>query len=219
MLRITFLLLYLLSAATIPEILRQYRVMQEGCASFEKHSYQAAEAKFLDILRADPKGENSGPAAFNLACTWYMQGKYPQASSLFTRWPQESDLKLHSMFNQGNTLAMTALSSGDKNRKLQLLRSSLEFFKKVLVRNPNDGDAKINYEIVRRYIRELEQPPPPPPSSGRGGGTGGGSGQPEIRGDVADRLLQKALEDESSLMRQLPGQTKTGNGGKNDKDW
>ncbi|NTV99295.1 MAG: tetratricopeptide repeat protein [Chlorobiaceae bacterium] len=216
MIRLHFILLFLLSAASIPEIFRDYRVMQEGYAAFEKHAYPVAEAKFLEILRLKPRGGDSASAAFNLGCTWYMQGKYPQASSLFTRWPQESDLKLKSMFNQGNTLAMTAIASGDKNRKLQLFHSSLDLFKSVLIQDPNDGDAKINYEIIRRSIQELEQPPPP--SSGAGGGSGA-RGQSGIKGDVADRLLQKAQEDESSLMRQLPGQGKTEAGGKNDKDW
>ncbi|NTU96274.1 MAG: tetratricopeptide repeat protein [Chlorobiaceae bacterium] len=217
MLRVPVFLLLLLSAASIPEIFRDYRLMREGCASFERHSYPVAEAKFLELLRLNPQPVDSRAAAFNLACTWYMQGKYPQASSLFTRWPEQRDLKLKSMFNQGNTLAMTAFASGDKNRKLQLFKSSLHLFRTVLLQDPGDGDAKINYEIVRRYIEELEQPPPAG-SSGPGAGSGS-RGQAGPNGDVADRLLQKAMEDESSLMRQIPGQKKTEAGRKNDKDW
>jgi hypothetical protein len=216
--RISLLLLFLFSAASITDIFRDYRVMQEGYASFEKHAYPHAEAKFQELIRLNPRGRDAEAAAFNLACTWYMQGKYPQASLLFAKLPQQRDLKLKSVFNQGNTLAMSALSTTEKSRKLQLLRSSLDLFKSVLLQNPKDGDAKINYEIVRRAIQEIEQPPPPSPN-GPGGGGRGTDRQNGVNSDMADRLLDKVQEDESSLMRQLPGQGKSDARGKNEKDW
>jgi len=215
--RIPLLLLLLFSAASIPDIFRDYRVMQDGCAAFEKHAYPLAEAKFQELLRLNPRGSDSETAAFNLACTWYMQGKYPQASSLFAKLPQQRDLKRKSVFNQGNTLAMLAFPEKDKSRKLQLLRSSLDRFKSTLLQDPKDGDAKINYEIVRRSIQDLEQPPPPS-SNGPGGG-GSSDRQNGVTGNTADRLLDKMQEDESSLMRQLPGQGRSDARGKNDKDW
>ena len=211
-------MLFVLSAATIPDIFRDYRIMQEGCAFFDRHAYPSAEAKFQELLRLGPKGGESDGAIYNLGCTWYMQGKYPQASAMFTHRPKQRDLKLKSMFNLANSLAMTGIAETDKTRKLQLLRNALYQFRAVLLQDPGDGDAKINYEIVRRYIQELEQPPPPP-SSGKSGGGTGQDRQQGINSDVASRLLQRAQDDESSLMRQLPRQGKNDTGGKNEKDW
>jgi Ca-activated chloride channel homolog len=52
---------------------------------------------------------------------------------------------------------------------------ALAALRKELERNPDDQDARWNYELLLR--RKQEQKPPPQPKSGRGGGGGGGGGQ------------------------------------------
>jgi tetratricopeptide (TPR) repeat protein len=216
MARLSLLLIFLFSAAAIPEIFREYRLMQEGYASFERRAYPIAETKFRELLRLMPGGRESEAARFNLAGTLYMQGKYSQALPLFSHKTVRSDLLQKSRFNKANTLAMIALASKDKEQKALLLRNSLSRFRSVLLHDPADGDAKINYEIVRRYLEELEKPTPPTSS---GQGTGSPARQSGVNSDAADRLLELAQQDESALMRQLPRQEKTGSSGKNDKDW
>jgi hypothetical protein len=217
MLRIPLLLLVLASALSMPEFFREFRTMQEGCSYYDSRSYPLAEKKFLELMRFLPEGNGYSAATFNLACTYYMQGKYSQAASLFSRKTDNRELKLKSIFNEGNTLAMTALLSKEKNQKAAFLRNALDRFRSVLISDPKDGEAKINYEIVRRYLQELERPVPPPSS---GSGEENGPQQPSgINRNVANRLLDKVQEDESSLMQQLPRQGNKGTGGKNDKDW
>jgi tetratricopeptide (TPR) repeat protein len=217
MLLIPLLLIVLAAAPSVPGLFREYRLMQEGCGYFDSRSYRLAETKFLELLRFLPEGEGYAAATFNLACTYYMQGKYSQAAALFSRKPDNRELKQKSLYNEGNTLAMTALLSKEKNQKTAFLRNALDRFRSVLIADPKDGEAKINYEIVQRYLQELERPVPPPTS---GSGDQKNPQQPSgINQNVAERLLEKVQADESSLMQQLPRQGKTETGGKNDKDW
>jgi len=217
-------LLFLLVAFTssLPKMLSDYRLKLKADALYEAQAYRRAETVFRSILQrgSEPKGESA--SRYNLACTLYMQGKYIEAASLFAHKqvysPSQQATARKSLFNEGNALAMIAFGSTEKAQKTALLRSSLARFKSVLLGNPDDGDAKINYEIVQRFLLEMESPPPPPAS---------GSGNPDnakpdsgIGIDVASRILEKAQQDESSLMRQIPRSSKApSKENRNDRDW
>ncbi|MEI6757748.1 MAG: tetratricopeptide repeat protein [Chlorobium sp.] len=223
MIPLTALLLALSLFSSMQELLQHYRMQLKGEALYEERSYSKAEDVFRELISLLPEQEERVAARFNLACALYMQGKYPEASTLFAHLKNNPDKvrepAMRSLFNEGNALAMTALGSKEKQRKTVLFRYSLDRFKSVLINNPGDGDAKINYEIVRRYLHELETPEHAPSSSGSGKK---GDGQPEsaISKSVANRLLEKTQQDESSMMQQLPraGRSST-EGHKNNRDW
>ena len=216
------LLLAVALLTSMQEMFREYRMQLSAYALYERHSYREAETAFekLATLSHEPKVQNT--AHFNQACTLYMQGKFPETAALFAQSAKPGskyqEIRHNALFNEGNALAMNAVGNSSKAQKIALFRQSLNRFKTVLLTNPGDGDAKINYEIVRRYLHELETPEkgssshdekknnPPPPSG--------------INNSVANRLLDNAQQDESSLMRQLP-QTRsaTAHGGKKSKDW
>ncbi len=215
----TLLLVFAL-APSMQEMLGEYRLQLKADALYEHRAYSEAESTFRQIATL-PAQKGSASASFNLACALYMQGKYPESATLFSfsakPGSKERSLGLNAMFNEGNSLAMRAVGSNGKAEKKILFRQSLNRFKAVLLTDPGENDAKINYEIVRRYLDELERSElphsgsekksTPPPSSG-------------ISQDTAERLLENARLEESALMKNLPRTSKaTGQGSKNNQDW
>ena len=199
------LLLAAALASSMQEMFREYRLQLKACDLYEQRAYSQAEAAFRHIAAVISMPQEKAVTSFNLACALYMQGKYAEAEPLFgINTAPDSDhreIRMKALFNEGNTLAMRALGSKAKAEKTALFRQSLNRFKRVLINDPYDGDAKINYEIVRRYLYELDMPQP----SSSSGLEKKSSAQPAsgIGKDVAQRLLDNARQDESSLMQQL----------------
>jgi len=212
------LLLVVALASSMQEMLRDYRLQLKADALYESRAYREAETVFRQLVSLAPEPKERATASFNLACALYMQGKYPEAGTLFASNTKPRENRLKAIFNEGNTLAMQALGNSAKTQKSALFRQSLNCFKRVLLTDPGDGDAKINYEIVLRYLNELENPK----QSSSSTKNNKSSHQPEsgISKGIADRLLENAQQDESSLMRRLSGAGKSASpGSKNKQDW
>ena len=215
----TLLLVFAL-APSMQEMFREYRLQLKADALYEHRAYSGAESAFRQIA-ALPAQKGSASASFNIACALYMQGKYPESATLFSLTAKsggtQPEMKVKAIFNEGNALAMRAVGSKQKAEKQLLFRQSLNRFKTVLLTAPGENDAKINYEIVRRYLEELERPKlgasspekksaPPPPSG--------------ISQETAERLLENARLEESALMQHLPRAGRSAaQGGKNNQDW
>jgi tetratricopeptide (TPR) repeat protein len=216
----TLLLVFAL-APSMQEMLSEYRLQLKADALYEQRAFNGAETVFRQ-LAALPDQNGRATASFNLACALYMQGKYPEAATRFgfsTKTDnKQPGFRVKSMFNEGNALAMMAIGSKGKAQKRLLFRQSLNRFKAVLLTEPGEGDAKINYEIVHRYLDELDKSGQASSSSSQKKS----SAQPEsgISQNTAERLLQNARQDESALMRQLPRTgTSAAQGGRNNQDW
>jgi len=208
------LLLAVALLTSMQESFREYRMQVNAYALYERHAWREAESAYEELITLPLREKERATASFNLACALYMQGKFPEAATLFSKSAKPGrkflEMRQRAIFNEGNALAMRAVGEKANAQKIVLFRQSLNRFKTVLLTGPGDGDAKINYEVVARYLRELERPEKsssPPPASG-------------VKNNVADRLLDNAQQDESSLMqRPLPTRASAGQGSKNSKDW
>ena len=170
-----------------------------------------------------PQSENTESSTFNLACTLYKQGKYSEAASMFAHKSKPSveheDITLKSLFNQGDSYAIAAIETTTKSKKTEYFQTSLDRFKLLLLTNPNDGDAKVNYEIILRYLHELD-PPHHASSSSSSDQKSKPLPKTGVSQDMVDRLLEKAQQDESSLMRKLASKKSTAaKGSSNNLDW
>ncbi len=216
------LLLVVALASPMQEMLREYRLQLKADALYERRAYREAETVFRQLVSLAPEPNERAAASFNLACTLYMQGKYPEAGTLFagnTKPDYEHrENRLKAIFNEGNTLAMRAIGSSEKAQKNALFHQSLNCFKRVLLTDPGDGDAKINYEIVHRFLNELE--PPKQSSASTKNNKSSPQSTSGIGKGIAERLLENAQQDESSLMRRLSGTGKSAApNNKNNQDW
>ncbi len=215
------LLLVFALAPSMQEMLMEYRLQLKADALYEQRAYSRAETVFRQLY-ALPDQKERGAASFNLACALYMQGKYPEAATLFglstKQDSKQQALRVKSIFNEGNALAMMAIGRKGKPQKRVFFRQSLNRFKAVLLNDPDEGDAKINFEIVRRYLDELDKPKQAPSSSSSKKSIA--SPTSGISQNTAERLLQNAQQDESTLMRRLPPSgTSAAQSSKNNLDW
>ncbi len=222
MIKLPALLLVITLISSIQEMLRDYRLQLQANTLYEKHDYSRAELTFRQLLSTLPEGEKTRSTTFNLACTLYMQGKYAEATAMFAHKPKKAgehhEIEIKSLYNEGNSLAMNGIETTVKSRKIALFRYSLDRLKSVLLNNPDDGDAKINYEIVRRYLHELEAPKLS--SSSRKENHSNTQPKSGISQDMAKRVLEHAQQDESSLMRQLhPNKSTAAKSGSSNRDW
>src|SRR5207245_10404426 len=69
------------------------------------------------------------------------------------------DLKLQelSYYNHGNTLFQMGSQNPDTAKKTETWKSALKDFESSLKLNPQDPDAKFNYEFVKKRLEELKQ--------------------------------------------------------------
>ncbi len=208
------LLLAVTFLTSMQERFREYRMQLNAYALYERHAYPEAEQAYEELHTPVHSQKEINRTTFNLACTLYMQGKFQEAADLFAQSAKTgskySEIRQSAIYNEGDALAMKAIGSNGKAQKTLFFRQSLNRFKTVLLTDPGDGEAKINYEIVRRFLKEQETPEQntaPPPSPG-------------LKNNVANRLLDNAQQDESSIMRRAPRTAPSAaHGSKNNKDW
>ncbi|MEI6691446.1 MAG: tetratricopeptide repeat protein [Chlorobium sp.] len=223
MLKLSTLFLFISVALSIPETIEEYRLQLQANALYEKREYIRSESTLRHLLKILPQSENTESSTFNLACTLYKQGKYSEAASMFAHKSKPSveheDITLKSLFNQGDSYAMAAIETTTKSKKTEYFQTSLDRFKLLLLTNPNDGDAKVNYEIILRYLHELD-PPHHASSSSSSDQKSKPLPKTGVSQDMVDRLLEKAQQDESSLMRKLASKKSTAaKGSSNNLDW
>lgn len=209
--------------SSIAEKFSEYRMQLKATERYEQKNYREALNLFTLLATPERSEEVQARASFGLACSLFMEGRFQDSAAGFARSAklagENRELQHRALFNEGKTLAMAALSSPSVASKTQLFRQALNRFRTVLIGNPDDTDAKVNYEIVYRYLSDLEperKTPPPPdtqnrPRSGQ---------QPTMSSPAAARLLEQSRENEAALMRGLPS-PKTGTHGyrSNSKAW
>ena len=113
------------------------------------------EKKYDEAIRQYQQGltilPDSPAIRFNIGAAEYRKNAYDRSGALFNQVLQAGDesLAAPAAYNLGNTLF----------REGKLLEA-LAAFKKAIELDPQDLDAKFNYEFV---LRKIEKPPPTPP--------------------------------------------------------
>jgi len=110
-----------------------------------KGSFQEAEEAFLAIDMQNPKDVRN---RYNRGCASFKNNNYTGASAAFKsvlRRSENKELTLKASYNLGNSYFM----EGD-------YKSAAESFKHVLKLNPEDEDARHNFELCLKMIKEIE---------------------------------------------------------------
>lgn len=136
----------------------------------------------------------------------------------------DAQIREWSFYNLGNSYLEPVVLDLSDSRTDDLVRAIVAY-KRALLLDPDDQEAKWNLEISRRLLqREMDSPRPrPDPRTGSGGGGGGGGGgadadpgsadpqeqpasagasAPEITRAQAEQVLRAAEEREMGLQRQ-----------------
>ena len=117
----------------------------KGIDYYNNNEFEKARQYYESVIM----DRNNDPAAnFGLGVTAFQQQDYATAMKGFETalGTDNNELKSSAYYNMANILA--------QNKRLE---ESLAFFRKSLELNPNDLDAKINYELIKFQLQQQQQ--------------------------------------------------------------
>ena len=215
--RALLLLIALFSFDAVKSNLEQYNLFRKANRQAQFGHYTTAVQQYRQLLDRYPAGYLRCEASFNLACAEYGMKHYRRASEQFAALPPgNADLSRTAGYNQGNALAMEAFANHKGAGQEELLDQALACYRRALLDNPQNTDARINYEIVLRAIQR-RQPPPPAPAP-QGGSAPDGNGQ-DGGGAVSRLILENARQEEARQMRKYFKPLPTKPSERNQPDW
>lgn len=215
--RTLLFLIALFSFDAVKSNLDQYNLFRKANRQAQAGQYATAVQQYRLLLDRYPAGLLRCEASFNLACAEYGMKHYRRSAELFaTLPPGNANLSKTAGYNQGNALAMEAFRSHAGAAQEALLGRALAFYRRALLDNPQNADARINYEIVLRAMQR-HQPPPPSPAP-QGGGSAEGDGQ-DGGGAVSRLILENARQEEAQAMRKYFRPLPSKPSERNQPDW
>lgn len=121
------------------------RKNQKGIKTYQEQKYQEALNEFMSARGIRP---DSAELKNNTAAALYQLGKYQEALEEFSKIEIDKTTlsKANYYYNLGNA-----------NFRLQGLEKALENYKEALIANPNDIDAKKNYELTLKKMEEQKK--------------------------------------------------------------
>ena len=116
----------------------------QGMLNYQNEDYEAAEMYYDSILSTN---KNSSEAHFGKGASLYMKDDVKNAEIKFNESlsSTKEDLKSKAFYNLGNI-----------NYKNNNLSEALNFYKKALELNPDDDEARYNYEYIK-YQKKPEE--------------------------------------------------------------
>lgn len=114
--------------------------------AFENGDYEQAAELFRQAIEENP---DNARLHFNLASTLYKLGRTEEAMQSYDRFENLSDSpeeQSYASYNQGNILT-------EENK----YKEAAEFYREALRKNPDDPDARHNYELALQRQQQQEQ--------------------------------------------------------------
>lgn len=114
--------------------------------AYEKGDFAAAEQAYLEAIRENP---DDARLYFNLGNALARQGKFDEAVTAYERFKERSDNpddRARADYNIGNIFG----SQEKWDRAANQFRESLR-------NNPDDAEAKYNFELANRLLQEQQQ--------------------------------------------------------------
>lgn len=116
----------------------------DGLANYKNKKYAESKAYYEQLLSQD---EENSAAALGLGASLYQLGDAQNAAKSFEDAVKSEDKSIQEIafYNLGNSIYSQ-----------QRPKESLAFYRKALELNPNDDDAKFNYELAK-YLSDQQQ--------------------------------------------------------------
>jgi Ca-activated chloride channel family protein len=96
---------------------------------------------------------------FNAGAAAYRDQQFEEAAKQFNATLASPDLKLQGLayYNEGNALYHLGERNPDPKKRTESWEKALTDYQSTVKLNPQDADAKFNYEFVKRKLEELKQ--------------------------------------------------------------
>jgi Ca-activated chloride channel family protein len=143
-----------------------------GLKAYEDGKFEDAYRHFQETLRAHPQSRAEDKLQFDSGAAAYKLKDYNKALESFSQalLSRDTGLQSKSHFNLGNTLYQRGEAEKSDEKKLSDWTNALNHYEQTLKVEPENKEAKENYEYVKKKIEELknqkqpEQQPSPSPS-------------------------------------------------------
>src|SRR5881394_943738 len=142
-----------------------------GIDAYRDGKFEDAYGQFQQTLKSHPQSPAEDKVQFDSGAAAYKLKDYNRALESFSQALLTRDTGLQSKghYNLGNTLYERGETEKGDDKKLSDWTNALSHYEQTLKLDPQDKDAKDNYEYVKKKIEELknkksQQQPSPPPS-------------------------------------------------------
>ena len=146
------------------------RAASPGLQLYEEQKFPEAYEHFQKTLQENPGARPTDRIQFDAGAAAYKMKDYNKALQSFSQALLSKDphLQSESHYNLGNTLYQRGEAEKSDAKKLSNWESALPHYEETLKAEPQNKNAKDNYEFVKKKIEELkkkqEQKPTPTPS-------------------------------------------------------
>ena len=140
-----------------------------GLDAYRSGKFEDAYSQFQQTLKTHPESRAEDKLQFDTGAAAYKLKDYGKALESFSQALLSRDIGLQSKghYNLGNTLYQRGETQQSDDKKLSDWTNALDHYEQTLKLDPQNKEAKENYDYVKRKIEELknkkqEQPSPSP---------------------------------------------------------
>ena len=96
---------------------------------------------------------------FNAGAAAYRNRQFDEAAKQFNATLTSPDLKLQGLayYNEGNALYHLGEKNPDPKQRTESWEKAIQDYESTMKLNPQDADAKYNYEFVKKELEKLKQ--------------------------------------------------------------
>jgi Ca-activated chloride channel family protein len=198
----------------------------EGLDLYNRQKFPEAYEHFEKTLKENPGARVTDRIHFDAGAAAYKMKDYNKALQSFSQalLSKNPHLQSESHYNLGNTLYERGEAEKSDEKKLSNWESALPHYEETLKAEPQNQNAKDNYEYVKKKIEELkkkqeqkkqDQKPPPSPSP-----SPSPSPQKDQNNDQKqqDKNQQQDKNDQKDQQQQSQDNQGKGNGQKSEKN-
>jgi len=142
-----------------------------GIDAYREGKFEDAYSQFQQTLKSHPESRADDKLQFDSGAAAYKLKDYNKALESFSQalLTRDTGLQGKGHYNLGNTLYQRGETEKTDEKKLSDWTNALDHYQQTLKLDPNDKDAKDNYDYVKKKIEELknkksQQQPSPSPS-------------------------------------------------------
>lgn len=171
---------------------------REANRAYDRGDYETAEQIYRELLSDDPGNTR---VLFNLGNTFAKQQKFDEAIEAFERFKRMTD--------SPQERSIADYNIGNLHTDKEQWNEAIEQYRKALRQNPDDDDARFNYELARRMQQEQEQQQQQQQQQQQGDGD---SSQQDQSQQEQQQQQQQQQDDSDSQDQQQQDQQQGGQG-------
>jgi Ca-activated chloride channel family protein len=130
--------------------------IKDGNRLYDQKKYEEAIEKYNEAKEESP---DSDVLNFNLGAAQYKNGNYPDAVDSFTKAlnTDSKEIEAKAVYNIANSKYKLGSQNADSDMEsaIKLYKESLDYYKRSVGLDENNGDAKYNHELVERELKVL----------------------------------------------------------------